>query len=77
MTAEATVTLPDGRRILQEVNGGNGHSGKNSFDLHFGLGASPSGARVPITLRWRDLSGRVHSRELQLYPGQYSILLGA
>jgi hypothetical protein len=77
MTAEATVTLHDGRRILQEVNGGNGHSGKNSFDLHFGLGASPADARIPVSLQWRDLSGRVHSRELQLYPGQYSILLGA
>jgi hypothetical protein len=76
MTAEATVVLPDGRRQLQQVNGGNGHSGKSSFDLHFGLGSSSQRDLVAILLRWRDLRGDVASRTLQLRPGQYAIILG-
>ena len=35
--AEATVTLPDGRRRTAQVDGGNGHSGKRAPELHFGL----------------------------------------
>ena len=29
---------PDGRRLVGQVDGGNGHSGKRAPDLHFGLG---------------------------------------
>ncbi len=39
--AAATVFLPDGRRMTAQVDGGNGHSGKRSQDLHFGLGNVP------------------------------------
>ena len=37
--AAATVFLPDGRRMSAQVDGGNGHSGKRSQDIHFGLGS--------------------------------------
>ena len=36
--AVATVHLPDGRRLVAQVDGGTGHSGKRPPDLHFGLG---------------------------------------
>ena len=37
--AVARVSLPDGRRLVAQVDGGNGHSGRRSPDIHFGLGA--------------------------------------
>src|ERR1039458_7853898 len=40
--AAATVFLPDGRKMTAQVDGGNGHSGKRSQDIHFGLGSVPA-----------------------------------
>ncbi len=36
--AQATLFLPDGKKLVAQVDGGNGHSGKRSPDLQFGLG---------------------------------------
>ncbi|HEV7518694.1 MAG TPA: CRTAC1 family protein, partial [Thermoanaerobaculia bacterium] len=74
--AAATVHLPDGRRLVGQVDGGNGHSGKRSPDLHFGLGRLPASARLPVDLAWRDAHGAVHRQTLQLAPGRHTVLLG-
>jgi hypothetical protein len=74
--AAATVHLPDGRRLVAQVDGGNGHSGKRSPDLHFGLGRLPATARLPVDLAWRDARGAVHHQTLQLSPGRQTVLLG-
>lgn len=74
--AAATVQLPDGRRLVAQVDGGNGHSGKRSPELHFGLGESPGQALLQVTLRWRDPSGRVQQHTLALTPGWHTVLLG-
>ncbi len=74
--AQAIITLPGGRRMSDEVDGGNGHSGKRSPDLHFGLSRLPAGTPLPVTLRWRDPSGRVHEEHVQLTPGWHTIELG-
>ena len=74
--ATATVHLPDGRELVGQVDGGSGHSGKRSPDLHFGLGACPPGAVVQIDLRWRDTIGQTHKRTLYLKPGWHTVLLG-
>src|SRR5207248_910443 len=44
--ATATVRLPNGKRLVAQVDGGSGHSGKRSPDLHFGLGDLPPDAKV-------------------------------
>jgi hypothetical protein len=74
--AAATVHLPDGRRLVAQVDGGNGHSGKRSPDLHFGLGRLPASAQVPVELVWRDAHGAVHHQTLALSPGHHTVLLG-
>jgi hypothetical protein len=74
--AEVTVTLPDGRVLAGQVDGGNGHSGKRSPDLHFGLGNVPADAALEVQLAWRDLSGDVHRATRQLSPGWHTVLLG-
>ena len=77
MTAQVTVSLPGGRRMVQQVNGGNGHSGKNTFDLHFGLGSIAKDSHLLVDLRWRDRNGDLRRHHLLMTPGQYNVLLGA
>ena len=76
ITAAATVHLPDGRRLVAQVDGGNGHSGKRSSDLHFGLGRLASAGPLPVDLAWRGRDGAVHRQTLRLAPGRYTLLLG-
>jgi hypothetical protein len=69
--ASATVDLALGRRLIAQVDGGNGHSGKRSFDLHFGLGRTGPAERIHVEVRWRDTAG-VHNRKLVLPPGWHT-----
>jgi hypothetical protein len=74
--AQAIVTLPDGRKLSGEVDGGNGHSGKRSPDLHFGLGSVAPGTPLKVELKWRDPSGKTHDENVQLASGWHTIELG-
>jgi enediyne biosynthesis protein E4 len=73
--ATATISLADGRRLVGQVDGGNGHSGKRSPELHFGLGDTTE--PVLVELAWRDPLGRPHRAMLHLAPGWHTILLGS
>ncbi|WP_245681551.1 CRTAC1 family protein [Actinomadura kijaniata] len=73
--AQVTVTTPDGRKHLARVDGGSGHSGKRSNEIHLGLGTNVTGP-VQVRLRWRDRSGQVREQTLQLTPGRHTLLLG-
>lgn len=66
--ATATVRLPDGRRLTAQTDGGSGHSGKRSPDIHFGLGNFPANKKLPVEVRWRDRAG-VHTSYYHLSPG--------
>ena len=74
--AIATVRLPDGRRLTAQVDGGNGHSGKRSSALHFGLGDVSSNSEVEVDLRWRDPEGQKRHETVRLRPGSHTMLLG-
>ncbi len=74
--AEAIITLPDGRRLVGQVDGGNGHSGVRSPELHWGLGDWPADAPLSISLRWRDAAGVLHTATLSLTPGWHTVILG-
>ncbi len=74
--ATATVHLPDGRRLVGQVDGGNGHSGARSPELHFGLGQVRGDAQLPVDLHWRDSEGQVHREMLHLSPGWHAVVLG-
>ena len=73
--AAVSVTRPDGKVLTRQVDGGNGHSGKRSPDLHFGLGDSQG--LVKVEIRWRDQQGQVNQQLFPLRPGRYTILLGS
>ncbi|MFF9347135.1 CRTAC1 family protein [Streptomyces sp. NPDC014734] len=72
--AQVTVTLPDGSKRVGRVDGGGGHSGKRSFDVHIGLGdvAGP----VKVAISWRDRSGDVHDQDMRLSAGRHCLELG-
>ncbi|NEE07185.1 RNA-binding protein, partial [Streptomyces sp. SID7499] len=72
--AQVTVTLPDGTRRVSRVDGGGGHSGKRSHDVHIGLGEQ-NGTPLPVRLKWRDRSGEVHEKDLRLAPGWHDLQL--
>ena len=75
--AEARVLLPGRAPLVQQVDGGNGHSGKRSNDLQFGLGHLSGNELVSIELRWRDARGELRQETIQLSPGGwYTVLLG-
>ena len=72
--ADAVVTTADGTQQIAQLDGGSGHGGYRSFDVHFGLG-NQTGA-VAVTLRWRDASGVRHQQLLHLQPGVHNFVLG-
>ena len=82
MTAEeadrsrvAYVELPDGTMRVTRLDGGGGHSGKRSTDVHIGLGKGVGGP-LPVVLTWRDRDGDVHEQKLRMEPGRHAFELG-
>jgi hypothetical protein len=75
--AVARVALPDGHKLIAQVDGGSGHSGRRSPDLHFGLGAWDKSKRVPLEIQWRDREGKVRQMTQQLLSGWHTIQLSS
>ena len=73
--ASAKVRLPDGRTLVGQVDGGNGHSGTRSPELHFGLGDTPADKEIPVEISWRGVDGQLHSIAMQFSPGWHTLLL--
>lgn len=67
-----TVTTPSGTSISQ-LDGGSGHGGFRSFEVHVGLGSFTGAATV--NLQWRDVNGQLHQQKQQLTPGVHSLVL--
>lgn len=74
--ATAIVHLPDGQQMMAQVDGGNGHSGARSPDLHFGLGEFPPTSTLQVDLQWRDIAGHIQRETIALRPGWHTIILG-
>jgi hypothetical protein len=74
--AQAMVTTADGRTFVGRVDGGSGHSGKRSTDVHIGLGEGVTGP-VEVRLCWRDRTGQVREDTMSLTPGWHTVQLGA
>ena len=75
--AEARVLLAGHAPLVQQVDGGNGHSGKRSPDLQFGLGHLEGNKPIGVEVRWRDSRGALQQETIQLSPGGwYTVVLG-
>ena len=66
------ITTPTGQQISQ-LDGGGGHGGYRSFEVHFGLGgyAGP----VDAQLSWRDAQGHLHQQSGRFTPGVHTLVL--
>ncbi len=74
--ASAVVHLGDTRILAAQVDGGAGHSGKRSPDLHFGLGDWQRDRELKVDLRWRDPGGELRRQTVELTPGWHTVVLG-
>jgi hypothetical protein len=73
------VHLPDGRTLASQVDGGRGHSGKRSPELHFGLGGLDLAGtnKLRVDLRWRGVDGRIQAETIELEPYRWhTVVLG-
>lgn len=75
--ATAKLHYPDGREVIAQVDGGSGHSGKRSKEIHFGLGEVDAKAALPVDLLWRDNQGVVHEEKRTFEPGYHRVHLGS
>jgi hypothetical protein len=55
-------------------DGGNGHTGRRSPDVHIGLGDIAPDAALEARIVWRDGAGR-HEQTVGVKPGWQSIVL--
>ncbi len=74
--AEVTLQRPDGKRMVAQVDGGNGHSGKRAPEVYLGLGRTAPETVLPVDVKWRDGSGKVRQQRFQLKPGDHTLVLG-
>ena len=72
--ATVVVRTPDGRRFTSFVDGGNGHTGRRSPDVHIGLGDVGPDAPIEARFVWRDGAGR-HEQIASVTPGWHTIML--
>lgn len=72
--AQVLVTTADGKKYIGRVDGGSGHAGKRSSEVHIGLGDARGAVRVQLT--WRDRQGDVHEQTLELDQGHHALVLG-
>jgi hypothetical protein len=72
--AQASVTLPDGRVVSAQSDGGNGHASGRSPEVHLGLEDIAAGQGSAVRLQWRDAAG-LHWTDQTLQPGRYTIVL--
>ena len=67
--------LASDKQLVGYVNGGNGHSGVDSNEIHFGLGNIKANAIIKIQLKWIDSSGNKQEEILSLSQGWHRINL--
>lgn len=70
--ATVQITTPQGTQISQ-LDGGGGHVGFRSFDVHFGLGSYTG--PVSVHIQWRDVDGGLHQQTLSMAPGVHTLML--
>jgi enediyne biosynthesis protein E4 len=73
--AVARVNLPDGRKWVGRIDGGSGHSGRRSPEIHFGLKDWDKSKPIEVEITWRDTKGKAQKTTLHTTPGWHSVQL--
>lgn len=61
--------------LVQQVDGGNGHSGKRSPQIHFGIKDSKKES-IEVEISWRGKNGSIHKETVNLNTGWNTLILG-
>ncbi|HUS36710.1 MAG TPA: VCBS repeat-containing protein, partial [Verrucomicrobiae bacterium] len=75
--ASVEAVAADGKKRVAQVDGGNGHSGHRSAEIHIGLGQLAASNVVNVAVKWRSVGGKIETRALGLTPGRHTISLKA
>jgi hypothetical protein len=75
--ASAAVTVADGMVMIDQVDGGSGHAGRSSPEIHFGLGSTPQDEPLEVKLTWRDAHGQLQNHTIRVTPGWHTVVLGS
>jgi hypothetical protein len=73
--SQISVYLPSGVKLTSQIDGGNGHSGKRSPHIHFGLNDLVQ-EKIKTEIYWRDNIGATHKKQIELEPGWNTLILG-
>ncbi len=73
--ASVKLKMPDGKLMVGFVDGGNGHSGKNSNEIFFGLGKNPENQKLKTTIQWKDSKGLARNETIEITSGMHTIIL--
>jgi len=73
--AVAKLNIKD-RKMISYIDGGNGHAGSNSKEIHFGLANDISeNEKVSVELFWKNSKGENQKTIVQLLSGWHKIIL--
>ncbi|MFL5963747.1 MAG: CRTAC1 family protein [Gaiellaceae bacterium] len=72
--AGVSLRLANGRTLVGQIDGGNGHASVRAPEILFGLGAEAV-AHLPVRIVWRDTFGVVWRATFRLRPGWHTIVL--
>jgi enediyne biosynthesis protein E4 len=73
--AKVIVKLKNGTKLVGFVDGGNGHTGKRSSEIHFGLGDTDMNQVQNVEISWRKSNGLVASTKVNLKGGWHTVAL--
>ena len=74
--AYISLLMSNGKKQVAFVDGGNGHSGKRSSDVQFGLGKISREENLNIEVRWIDRNGNLKKQDFSVSKGWNTIILG-
>ena len=74
-TGAMVLIMESNEKRLSYVDGGSGHSGIRSPQVHFGLGNVNSNKKHKVEVKWRDFNGETHLSEFMVASGNHKIIL--
>lgn len=74
--AYISLQMSDGKKQIAFVDGGNGHSGKRSPEIQFGLGKVSANQKFTVEVRWIDSKGQIKKQQLSVSKGWNTVILG-
>lgn len=73
--AVARIKFKNGKKLIRFVDGGNGHSGRNSQEMHFSFESEEIQDAYEVELEWRKSDGTISKSCIRLKSGWHTVFL--